>query len=293
MAFNGLLRLPQKGRNFQLQSAPLADQARHGFLRYFGMLLLYAVWFLPACAGGSAKSLTPAAEEARQAYQSINLALAKDHRYIDYDTLMEVYREMRSSPAPIPRLEELLREMIDRRNADPRIDQMVLILAAHAMGNSQFPIPDVQALFEQILEQDAERISHWVLVFVAEAIGEYPIDLPGGDALVDRVQEWQARLDSEDHGEKEYFGTHFLPPPKSRTIQTHIARITEQRARQRERRAYYMLINGNISEDAIVAAFNFLDRHGVPGSGEIPRYPLVFMMENWHLLPDEIKQQQP
>jgi hypothetical protein len=267
-----------------MKTVRLLPARRGDFLRSSGLLLLSIGWLLTACGGGSAVPVVPAAQEAPQPHLAIRLALAKDGAFIDYDTLMAVYREMVSSPAPIPHLEELLREMIDQRNSDPRVDQMVLILAAHAIGNSQFSIPDVQALFERILDQDADRISHWVLAFVADAIGNYPIDLPGGDALVDRVQAWQVRLESEPDVAKEYFGTHFMPPPKSRTIQTHLAGISDQRARQRERNAYYALIMNNFSENQIVAAFNYLMREGLPGSGEIPSYPLASLVGNWHLL---------
>jgi hypothetical protein len=264
---------------FNLQSARLSK-----FLRSSGMLLLGTGWLLTACAGGAAGPVAPAMQEAQQ-HLSLRSALAKDGESIDYDTLMDVYRKMVSSPAPIPQMEELLRELIDQRNADPRIDQMVLILAAHAIGNSQFPIPDVEALFERILDQEADRISYWVLAFVADAIGNYPLDLSGGDALVDRVQAWQSRLEGEAALEKEYFGTHFMPPPKSRTIQTHLAGISDQGTRQRERNAYYTLIMNDFSESQIVAAYDYLMHHGLPGSGEIPKYPLASLVGNWHLLP--------
>jgi hypothetical protein len=272
------------------QSARLVVRNSYQFLRAFGLLLICAAWLLPACTPRPTALPTPAEREARQVSLAIRLALAEDGKSIDYDTAMDVHRQIVSSPAPIPQVEELLREMIEQRNADPRIDQIVLILAAHAIGASQFPVPDAQRLFERILEQDAERINHWVLAFVADAIGNYPVDLPGGDALVDRVEAWQSRLDGESALEKEYFGRHFLPPPKSRTIRTHLAGITDQAARQRERNAYYMLVHRNIPEGTIVAAVDYLGRHGLPGSGEIPPYPLASLVENWHLLPEEMKQ---
>jgi hypothetical protein len=254
-------------------------------LRPFGILLICIFWFLASCGGGPAVPVAPAAREEQQTYMAIRQALAKDGGSIDYDTLMDVYRKMASSPVPIPHMEELLREMIDQRSTAPRIDQMVLIIAAHVIGNSQFPIPDAQALFERILDQDADRISYWVLTFVAEAIGKYPVDLPGGDLLVNRVQAWQARLDNEGDVEKEHFGTHFLPPPESQLIQAHLAGITDQRVRQLERNAYYGLIKNDIPESTIVAAFGYLMRRGLPGSGEIPPYPLAALVRNWQFLP--------
>jgi hypothetical protein len=54
-----------------------------------------------------------------------------------------------------------------------------------------------------------------------------------------------------------------------------------------------MLIMNHLSEDSIVAAFDYLKTHGVPGSGEIPLYPLAAMIENWPRLPPELKQPRP
>ena len=262
-------------------------------LATFLALLLCSTVGVTACTRETIPPVPTAEQELQIRYRSIHAALEKDGTQIDYDTLVEVYQKMVSSPEPIPHSEELLHLLIDQRNPDPRIDQMVLILAAQVMGKSQFPIPDDQALFERILNQDAERISHWVLMYVGDAIGNYRVDLPGGDALVDRIEQWQAHIDSTDIADKEYFGAHFLPPPKSPTIMNHLAGIQDQRTRQRERNVYYMMIMNNLSEDAIVAAFKYITTHGIPGSGKIPQDPLTAIWENWQRLPDEAKTPRP
>jgi len=261
--------------------------------RFWMLLLICAIWMMTACTDRQAASVATAEQDAQQRYLSIRSALHKNGTSIDYDTLIEVYREMVSSPVPIPDLNQLLGTLIEQRNADPRIDQMVLILAAHFLGNSKYPISNAEGLFQCILEQNEERISHWMLAYVADAIGNYREDLPGGDALVDRVQALQQRLDSHADDEKEYFGTHFLPPPKSPTIIDHLAGISDRRARQRERSAFYMLVMYQIPENAVVTAFKYIKTNGIPGTGEIPQYPLASLIENWHNLPVEIKQPNP
>ena len=252
--------------------------------------ILILLGLLPiGCAGRSDTPLSPADLRGLQSHQFILAEIDKDADVIDYDTLMVVYHEIISSPVPIPDVGKLLGMLIDQRNAEPRVDQMVLIFAARALGQSSYPIPDAQGLFERILNQDSDRINHWVLSFVADAIESYLVDLPDGDALMDRVQMLHARLDASADDEKEYFGHHFMPPPKSRTIIDHLAGIPDRRARQSERNAYYMLLTDYKSEDKIVAAFDYIKNHGMSGTSEVPQYPLASLVRNGHRLPDGLK----
>jgi hypothetical protein len=251
--------------------------------------LFLLILLTPGCAGRSAAPLLTADLMGLQSRQFILAEIDKDAQVIDYDTLMAVYHEIISSPVTIPDVGKLLGMLIDQRNADPRVDQMVLIFTARALGQSSYPIPEAQGLFEKILNQDSGRINHWVLSFVADAIGSYQVDLPDGDALMDRVQMLEARLNASADDEKEYFGHHFMPPPKSRTIIDHLAGIADRRARQLERNAYYTLLTDYESEDKIVAAFDYIKNRGMPGTNEVPLYPLASLVRNRHHLPEGLK----
>lgn len=206
------------------------------------------------------------------AYREIKASLDKDDAVIDYDTLMGVYKAMILSPRPIAHTDRLLWQLINEHNEDPRIDQMVLILAARIMGSSRYSIPGAQKLFESILDQD-ERINYWVLSHVAESVGDYAFGLPQGDQLADAIEAELSRLISEDRSGQEDFGRHFLPPPKSDFIRNYINEIVEQADRQSERSCYYALIRNHLTEEQIVSASKYLQTHGGPDSGE--RCPLL------------------
>jgi hypothetical protein len=184
-----------------------------------------------------------------------------------YDTLMDVYRVMVQSSRPIAHTDWLLRQLIDQRNQDPRIDQMVLIFAANIMGSSHHRIPGAQRLFESILEQE-ERIDQWGMSYIAEAVGDYPFRLPQGDRLADVMESELARITTRERSEQEAFGHHFLPPPKSAFIQGYLNSIAEQGQRQAERARYYILIRNNFSEDQIVSTLRYLKDHGTPDTGD-------------------------
>ena len=185
---------------------------------------------------------------------------------MDHDTLMQVYTRITTSSRAVDRIEHLLGQLIRQRNPDPRIDQMILIFAARLMGQSTAVIPDAGVLFESILRQE-ERLNEWVIAFVAEAIADYPHDLADGDRLVDLMQERLTRIRSRDRSEEEYFGFHFLPPPKSHQIRTYLAGIPERRRREMERIRYYMLVQAGIAEADILGAFTYLKTHGAPDDG--------------------------
>jgi hypothetical protein len=223
-----------------------------------------------ACATRSMPTAAPqpgTGEADLAAYHRIKAALDKDGAGIDYDTLLGVYEAMIQSPRPVAHTDRLLRQLIDQRNEDPRIDQMVLILAAKIMGSSRHSIPGAQKLFAAILEQD-DRINQWVLSYVAEAVGDYAFGLPQGDQLADAMEAKLSRILSEDRSGREEFGRHFLPPPRSDFIRNYLNGIAEQADRQGERFRYYLLIRNHMTEAQITSGIKYLQAHGAPDSGE-------------------------
>ena len=206
-------------------------------------------------------------ETGRAAFHTIQSILDKSGATVDYDTLMKIHQAMARPPHPIAHADQLLRQLIRKRNENPRIDQMILIFAAKIIGGSPHVIPGAQELLESILEQD-NRINEWVISFVAEAISAYAYDLPQGDKLVDLMEAKLAQVRSIDRSREEHFGFHFLPPPKSDFIRNYISGIGERRIRQRERNLYYVMIINDLTEPQIETALKFLQAHGAPGSGE-------------------------
>ncbi len=219
-----------------------------------------------------------------QTIQSIQSILDKSGATVDYDTLMKIHQAMVRPPHPIAHADQLLRQLIHKRNEDPRVDQMILIFAAKIIGASPHAIPGAQELLASILEQD-NRINEWVICFVAEAIHAYVYDLPQGDKLVDLMEAKLARLRSIDRSREEYFGFHFLPPPKSDFIRDYISGIRERRIRQQERNLYYILIRNGLTETQIETASRFLKAHGAPGSGEKCPRLMQCLMRNRNRLP--------
>lgn len=122
-----------------------------------------------------------------ETYIAIRDSLQDQGENIDFDTLVNTCRTMVQTQHEIPHLDRLLISLINKRNANPGIDQMILILAAKTIGSSKFTVPDARGIFEMILAKD-DRLSEWVLAFVAEAIGDYTEDIPEGDKLVDLVE---------------------------------------------------------------------------------------------------------
>jgi hypothetical protein len=220
-------------------------------------------------------------------YVFVRDELNKDNQRIDYDTLLNIHRKVVRAPGPIPHIDELLDELIRQRNADPRVDRMVLIFAADIIGRSRFPIAGAQGLFEKMLE-DPDRIDDWVLAFVAHAVASYPVDLPEGDRLVDTIEAHQARIKAQPEDAREHFGTHFLPPPKSKRIRSYIDGIQDRKTRESERRAYYALIYKKISEDAVVSALNYLQTKDLPDRNEASPRPLRYLVRNWRVIQDEL-----
>ena len=207
-----------------------------------------------------------------EVYRKIKAEIDRDGATIDYDTLFGVYWSMVQSPRPVAHTDCLLWQLIRQRNEDPRIDQMVLILAARIMGSSRHAISGAQKLFGAILKQD-DRINYWVLSHVAESVGDYAYDMPEGDRLADEIEAELSRLVAQHQSDREDFGRHFLPPPKNEIILNYINSISVKADRQSERSHYYYLIRAQFSEEQIVKAFKYLQAHGMPDKDE--RCPLL------------------
>jgi hypothetical protein len=214
-------------------------------------------------------------------YQRISTTLSNCGASIDYDTLWQVYREIRQAQEPIPRLNELLATLMAKRNDNPRVDNMILIATALIMGKSTYAIEDAANLFEAILNQD-ERLNTWVLTYVGDALGNYPVDLPEGDQLADLLdQKVQVELKKSSHT-REFFGYHFLPPPKGDYIRTYIAGIQDQRIRVWERNCYYILLNSKLSEAQIESALRRLRADSAPDTEEKTTRPLKYLIQHFN-----------
>lgn len=229
-------------------------------------------------------------ETGYQTYLGIQTALETSGKTIGYDTLMWVYKTMEQSQHRIPHMDQLLYGLINKRNNNPRVDQMVLIFSARVIGNSKFQIPHAYDIFEAILRQDNNRINDWVLSFVAAGIGSYAFDMPKGDKLVDFLEQRQDQIDASTASDsKEFFGYHFLPPPRNAYIIAYLECIEEQRLREFERAHYYALIQNNITENEIETALQRIRKNGMPGTGKPSRQPLKYLLANMDSLFPEVK----
>lgn len=228
----------------------------------------------------SACSIAQTPEATRTAYESEDLdtgrmlcrTLDQAGPTIDYHTLMQIYETIGRAPGPVASLDQVLERLIYKRNPNPRIDQMILIFSAKIIGERAIPIANARDLFMAILQQES-RLNGWVIAFVADGITSYPFDLADGDALVDFMETQLARIRSKERTGEEYFGYHFLPPPKSPFIREYIDGIAEQRLRQQERHRYYLLIVNHMDDAAIESAMRMIEQNGSPGSGA--RCPLL------------------
>lgn len=227
------------------------------------------------------RSTLPSEYTGYETYLGIQTTLENCGDTIDYDTLMNVYTSIVQSHHPIPNIDQLLKSLINKKNDNPRIDQMILIFSARAIGDSKFQIPDAYEIFESILKKNNTRVNEWVISFVAASIGKYPFDIPNGDRLVDfleqRLNQISALTSSDS---KEFFGFHFMPPPHSGYILSYLEGIKEQRKREVERMYYYSLIHNRISETEIETALERLRKQGVPATGEKCHFPMKYLLIN-------------
>lgn len=202
---------------------------------------------------------------------------------IDYDTLMHFYELITGVEDPIDHMDQLLGALIDKRNDNPRIDQMILIFAAKAIGESRYPIPRVSNVLMKMMNKGA-RINQWVIAFVAEAIEKYPFDITNGSELMDYLEEILRQAKSRNGQGKEYFGYHFLPPPKSSYIRDHIRGIVDMPARQKERNCYYTLISIGMTEASIEAYLRTTQLNGMTQGDDDSVGPLEFLLrERWEV----------
>lgn len=252
----------------------------------------YLLWMLCPLAFVACAQI-PAAEKGLQSpselsgeskFEEMNHILETGGAEIDYDTLMHVYHTLSQSRHEIPHMDLLLEALMDKRNDNPRIDQMILIFTAKAIGGSRYPISHVGDLFKRLLAKD-DRLSQWVLAFVADAIGNYAVDIREGEKLVDLVEKKLAMVRSASRPPKEYFGYHFLPPPKGHYIRSYIAGIKEQSQRERERRHYYLLIVNGYSESKIEKALKRLHADQKSASEAQSIGEMTYLFLNLHKIP--------
>jgi hypothetical protein len=252
------------------------------------MMRIFLIWilfgsFLISCAEIRQTDQAPhppvTEKSGRETYVHIRNILEQSGKEIDYDTLMKTYHAMVQTRHEIPHMDRLLVSLINKRNVNPRIDQMILIFAAKALGRSHFPVPDAYGIIESILLKD-DRLTEWVLAFVAEAIEVYPADIPEGDKLVDLLEEKLSMVRSASGPPKEYFGYHFLPPPKGDYIRSYIAGIQSRSLRTSERRHYYLLVEGGHAEVDIEKALRRLQSNGLSGKGEELMAPMKHLVQN-------------
>ncbi len=244
------------------------------------LLYLSIILFLSTCTGGRTGKTPVKEKSGSDIAVDIQSKLDKSGPTIDYDTLMQVYAQIVESPSEIPGLHQLLRRLIQKRNNNPRVDQMILIFASRAIGDSRFKIPDVFGIFDTILKMDNSRITYWVLSYLGTAIGSYSFDIPNGDLLADMLEKRMKQIDDLPLGSKEYYGCHFLPPPKSPYIHNYISGIKDQRTREIERTCYYSLILNNLTEAEIESRLKILLAGGGDKTEEIVEKPLRYLLEN-------------
>jgi hypothetical protein len=209
-------------------------------------------------------------------YMELTDLLAAGGDQIDYNTLMRFYRTAAQTRDEIPHIDRLLASLIQKRNDNPRVDQMVLIFAAKIIGGSKYPVKGAAGLFESILTQD-DRINEWVIAFVAEAIEDYPVEMPEGNRLMDLLESKLDQMASAHGTPKEYFGFHFLPPPSGDVVRSYLAGIKDMGLRQSERHYYYLLIAGGYTEARISKALTILQSEKSSATGASPTAMMKYL----------------
>ncbi len=260
------------------------------------LLVITTGFFLCSCTAGQHKIEEPASQaeySGHKTFHRIRINLEKCGEIIDYDTLMHTYNSLVQSQHQIPHIDKLLILLMNKRNSNPRIDQMILILSSKIIGSSKFHIPYVYDVFESILKMDNNRLNEWVFSFVAASIGRYPFEIPNGDRLVDflEIRREQTVSFSMKHP-KEFYGFHFMPPPQNPYIRSYIGNIKERRTRELERMNYYSLKRYNISDDKIEIALKRIQKEGVPKTGDKSSFPLEYLILNMNSILSEMEKHQ-
>ena len=239
-------------------------------MRCFGSAIIVSIvltlvgLFVPhdAVCGGP-----PGRESVPTVSAKIRNLLGDSGKPMSYDNLMEIYGLMTSRTATIPGLEEYLMALIEKRNSDPRVDQMILIFTARVIGQCHAPLSNAVALFDALIAQES-RMNEWVLSFVADALARYPFDLESGVRLVSELEALHRRVKQRDGASRENFGYHFLPPPKTHAVRSYIGTIVDRRLREMERNRYYALIQKGFREEDIASSLGYLRQRGLPDTGE-------------------------
>jgi hypothetical protein len=244
--------------------------------------VLLVTLILSGCAANQKATVTAQSagnEQGLKIYYSIKEALDNNSDSIDYDTLLWIYKEMSPNQPPVPHSGELLSALIRKKNDNPRIDSMILIFATQTIGNSQAAIDGVYGLFETMLTMD-HRLNTWVLYYIGDAIGDYPYNIHNGDRLADLIELKVSHHITGHPLAKEFFGYHFMPPPKGEYIPNYIAGIQDQQTRVLERICYYNLIFNQWTEAQIGKALKQLQTRGIPETGEKTLRPLKYLVQH-------------
>ena len=249
--------------------------------RYFQTIMLMA-GILCGCAAGGDGALSDSDNPAgRDTYIRLKAVLAQSGETLDYDAVMDIHRTLHNADGPVPQRDDIIRSLMAKRNPNPRVDNIILIVAAQAIGDSPHPINRVEALFQTLLDQD-HRLNLWVLAYISDALAKYPVDLPHGDQLADVLEQKVAGFHARSRSETEFFGYHFLPPPKGDLIRRYLEEIKDTQKRVAERISYYTLVGNGLTEDAIATAFRRLDTQArKEGRDGIDR-PLKYLLQHWN-----------
>jgi len=195
------------------------------------------------------------------AYRQVAAILDSEHSELSYDDLQKVYNLIVAAEYCLPKLDEIITQLMGKRNPHPRVDQMILIYSARIIGSTTRRIDHVAAIFEKLIAND--RTNLWVMSSVAEALGDYFIDLEEGERLASLVEKKINMLAAREAEQKEeFYGYHFQPPPKTEMIKSMIAG-TEPRKKREISRIYYYNLRLNYSEEQIVSFLNYLDKKGL------------------------------
>ena len=237
-----------------------------------GLTMLCALCFLTLACGSIPAAADALATEWKgtpsQISARIRNILNNGGDQLSHDELPEIHGLATAAAEPIPDMEALLRRMMQQRNANPRVDQMILIFTARAIGESRFPIPNAAGLFDGLMAQES-RINVWVLSFFADALARYPVDLPEGPRLVAELEALHRRVRRRYDPTREIFGFHFLPPPKTETVRRYLVGIQDQTLREVERNRYYSLIGNGITEQSVAVSLKYLERRGLADGAPI------------------------
>lgn len=250
----------------------------------WAVFLLLGLGMLAACAHGQIgtdETRIDQQNKAQKTYLLLDEALPRDRETIDYDTLMKIHHTIREAQGPIEHLDDILARLISKTNPNPRVDNIILIVAASAIGNSPYPVENADGLFEAILDQD-QRLNSWVLAYVADALAKYPVDLPDGDHLADVLEEKADYYVRQSRSSREYFGYHFLPPPKGDYISGYLAGISDSRIRVFERNCYYIMVGHGLTEDQVETALRQVRENGLPETGDKTDRPMKALLRHWN-----------